>query len=161
MRSAQPYLARRATLEDAAAICALHKASVRGLCAGAYSPQQIEAWIARRVAADFRQAMTVGGETMFVAEHAGWLAGFASTKDSVLLGLYVDPDHGRGAGPILLGMAEEHARSSGVVVLLLQATVNAASFYEKHGYSRDRLSSLMRGGHTLPVVEMHKHLGRR
>ena len=160
MRSTQRFLTRRATLEDAAAICALHKASVRGLCAGAYSAQQIEAWIARRVAADFRQAMTVGGETIFVAECAGCLAGFASIKNSVLLGLYVDPDRGRGAGPMLLGMAEEHARSSGVAVLLLQASVNAASFYEKHGYLRDRAGSLMRGGHALPVVEMHKHLGR-
>ena len=161
MSAAERYVIRRAAPEDAEAICALHKASVRGLCADAYCQEQIEARIARRVVDDFRRAMTVCGETMFVAKRGARLAGFASIRDSVLLGLYVDPDRGRGAGLLLLRWAEEHARSRGVAILALQATVNAVAFYEKHGYSQDRPCSVMRGGQALPVVEMHKDLERR
>ena len=150
------HVVRRAVPEDAAAICALHGASVRQLCAGTYSPDQIDAWIGGRSADDFRNAMTAGGETMFVAESAGRLSGFASIRDSVLLGLYVDPARGRGAGRMLLRAAEDHARSSGVAVLLLQATLNAVGFYEKQGFSRDRSGSVMRNGRALPIVEMHK-----
>jgi len=85
-------IVRRAVPEDAVAICDLHKASVRSLCAGAYSPEQIEAWLAPRRADDYRKAMTVGGEMMFVGECARRIVGFASIKASMLTGLYVDPD---------------------------------------------------------------------
>ena len=152
------FVVRRAALEDAAALCALHKASVRGLCIGAYSAQQIEAWLGGRTPDGFRWAMTDGGETMFVVERRGCLAGFASTKDATLMGLYVDPDRGRGAGRVLLPTVEDHARRHGVTVLCLPATLNAVPFYRRHGYSADRPSVVLRGGVKLPVVEMSKAL---
>jgi putative acetyltransferase len=151
-------IVRRAVPEDAVAICDLHKASVRSLCAGAYSPEQIEAWLAPRLADDYRQAMTVGREMMFVAQCARRIVGFASIKASMLMGLYVDPDSGRGAGRILLQAAEGHARSDGVAILSLQATLNAVPFYERRGFSLDRYGTVLRGGLELPVVEMSKTL---
>jgi putative acetyltransferase len=151
-------IVRRAMLEDAVAICDLHKASVRGLCAAAYSSEQIEAWLAPRVAGDYRKAMTVGGETMFVGQRAKCIVGFTSIKASMLIGLYVDPDDGRGAGRILLQAAEAHARSSGTAVLTLQATLNAVTFYQRRGFSLDRHGTVLRGGLELPVVEMSKTL---
>jgi hypothetical protein len=83
-------IVRRAMLEDAVAICDRHKASVRGLCAGAYSIEQIEAWLAPRVPDDYRKAMTVGGETMCVGQRDQRIVGFASIRTSRLIGLYVD-----------------------------------------------------------------------
>ena len=151
-------IVRRAMLEDAVAICDLHKASVRGMCAGAYSSEQIEAWLAPRLPDDYRKAMTVGGETMFVGQSAGRIVGFASVKASMLTGLYVDPDDGRGAGWILLQAAEGHARDDGVAVLSLQATLNAVPFYRRHGFSLDRHGTVLRGGLALAVVEMSKTL---
>jgi len=145
-------------LEDARAICDLHKASVRGLCAGIYSSEQIEAWLAPRVPDDYRNAMTVGGETMFVGQRAERMVGFASIKTSMLMGLYVDPDGGRGAGRILLQAAEGYARSDAVAVLSLQSTLNAVPFYERQGFSPDRHGTVLRGGLELPVVEMSKTL---
>ena len=41
------FTIRPATLADAEALCALHKASVRALCVGAYTTQEIEAWLRR------------------------------------------------------------------------------------------------------------------
>jgi putative acetyltransferase len=151
-------IVRRAMLEDAVAICDLHKASVRDLCAGTYSSEQISAWLAPRRPDDYRKAMTVGRETMFVGQRAQRIVGFVSIKTSMLIGLYVDPDGGRGAGRILLQAAEGHARSDGVAVLSLQATLNAVPFYERHGFSLDRHGTVWRGGLELPVVEMSKTL---
>jgi putative acetyltransferase len=150
---------REAEPEDAEAICRLHKASVRRLCAAAYSSEEIEAWVANRAPDDFRIALTAGGEAMFVAASAGQVVGFASTRGSELLGLYVDSCSGRGAGRSLLRAVERHARSRGFAILSLQATLNAVAFYERHGFLRHRPDSVMRGGRALPVVAMRKDLG--
>ena len=149
---------RRATAKDAEAICALHKEAVRRLCAGAYSAEQIEAWVGPRVPENYRKAMSAD-ETMFVAERACRVAGFASLKDETLLGLYVDPTSGRGLGRQLLAAAAAEARGHGVAVLSLQATLNAVPFYRRHGYSVDRAGVVLRGGLKLPVVEMSRPLG--
>jgi putative acetyltransferase len=149
-------MVRRAMPDDALAICNIHRSSVRGLCAAAYGPRQIEAWLDGRVADDFRNAMTHGGETIFVAQRAERIVGFASIKAETLMGLYVDPDGGRVTGRALLRAAAEHARSAGVAVLSLQATLNAILFYEQHGFLPDRPGSVVRGGFELPVVEMSK-----
>ena len=47
------FTLRPATLADAEALCALHKASVRALCAGAYTAAEIEAWLRDREPAGF------------------------------------------------------------------------------------------------------------
>jgi putative acetyltransferase len=149
---------RRAVTADAAILCDLHKASVRALCAGFYSPAQIEGWLAPRSADDYRHAMTADGVIMFAATYADRVVGFASTKGAELLGLYVDPGLGRGAGGVLLAAAEEQARNAGKKVLHLQATANAVAFYRKHGYMRGARATVRRGGADLSVLEMQKAL---
>jgi putative acetyltransferase len=152
------FTIRLATLADAEALCALHKAAVRSLCVGAYTVDEIEAWLREREPAGFRHAMTEGGETMLVAECDGAVAGFASIKETMLFGLYVDPARGRGAGQALLQAAEEEIRRSGAAALSLQSTLNAVPFYRKHGYMRQARSTVRRGGRDLPVLDMIKPL---
>ena len=74
------FTIRPATPADAEVLCALHKASVRALCLGAYTADEIEAWLRDREPQGFRHAMTDGGETMLVAERDGAVVGFASIK---------------------------------------------------------------------------------
>jgi putative acetyltransferase len=148
---------RRAAPKDAQALDALHKASVRALCAQAYSARQIEAWLSDRSPADYCRAM-IAGRTMFVAERDGLVVGFASIKGERLMGLYVDPVRGRGTGPLLLGRAERHVRDEGAADLSLQATRNAVAFYRRHGFVADRNNSVVRGGRKLAVVDMSKRL---
>jgi putative acetyltransferase len=152
------FTIRPATLADAEALCALHKASVRSLCAGAYTAEEIEAWLSEREPQGFRRAMTDGGETMLVAERDGAVAGFASIKHSMLFGLYVDPVQGRGAGRLLLDAVEDLVRRRGAAVLSLQATLNAVPFYRKHGFMRQDRSVVRRGGRDLAVLDMIKAL---
>ena len=149
---------RRAVTADAAMLCDLHKASVRALCAGTYSSRQIDAWLAPRCADDYRRAMTAGGEVMLAATYADRVVGFASLRGAELLGLYVDPKLGRGAGGVLLAAAEEQARNGGEQILHLQATANAVAFYRKHGYMRGARGVVRRGGAELAVLDMRKAL---
>jgi len=152
------FTIRPATLADAEALCAVHKAAVRALCVGVYTTEEIEAWLREREPQGFRRAMTDGGETMLVAECEGAIAGFASIKDATLFGLYVDPTRGRGAGRLLLESAEDLVRRSGAAVLSLQATLNAVPFYRKHGFMRQDRSVVRRGGRALAVLDMIKAL---
>ena len=152
------FTIRPATPADAEALCALHKASVRALCVGAYTGDEIEAWLREREPRGFRHAMTDGGETMLVAERDGAVVGFASIKDAVLFGLYVDPATGRGAGRVLLLAAEDEVRRRGASVLSLQATLNAVPFYRQHGFMRQDRSTVRRGGRDLAVLDMIKAL---
>jgi putative acetyltransferase len=152
------FTIRPATLADAEALCALHKDAVRSLCLGAYTAEEIEAWLREREPACFSDAMTKGGETMMVAERDGVVAGFASVKGAMLFGLYVDPARGRGAGWALLQAAEDEARRGGAAILSLQSTLNAVPFYRKHGYMRQARSTVRRGGRNLAVLDMIKAL---
>jgi putative acetyltransferase len=152
------FTIRPAGLADAEAMCALHKAAVRALCLGAYTMQEIEAWLAEREPAGFRHAMTGGGETMLVAERDGAVVGFASIKGTVLFGLYADPARGRGAGRLLLEAVEDEVRRQGATVLSLQATLNAVPFYRARGFMRQDRSTVRRGGRDLAVLDMIKVL---
>jgi putative acetyltransferase len=152
------FTIRPAGLADAEAMCALHKAAVRALCLGAYSAEEIDAWLSDREPAGFRHAMTQGGETMLVAERDGVVAGFASIKGTVLCALYVDPARGRGAGRWLLAAVEDEVRRRGAAILTLQATLNAVPFYRKHGFMRQDRSTVRRGGRELAVLDMIKAL---
>jgi putative acetyltransferase len=152
------FTLRAATPADAEALCALHKASVRALCLGAYTADEIEAWLREREPQGVRHAMTDGGETMLVAECEGAVVGFASIKETVLFGLYVDPARGRGAGRVLLAAAEDEVRRRGARALSLQATLNAVPFYRQHGFMRQERSTVRRGGRDLAVLGMIKTL---
>ncbi len=152
------FTLRPATPADAEALCALHKASVRTLCLGAYSADEIEAWLRERDPQGVRHAMTQGGETVLVAECEGTVVGFVSIKEAVLFGLYVDPATGRGAGRVLLAAAEDEVRRRGATVLSLQATLNAVPFYRRHGFMRQHRSTMRRGGRDLAVLDMTKTL---
>ena len=152
------FTIRPATPADAEALCALHKDAVRRLCLGAYTATEIEAWLREREPAGFRHAMTKGGETMLVAERDAAVAGFASIKGTMLFGLYVDPESGRGAGQPLLQAAEDEVRRSGAAALSLQSTLNAVPFYRKHGYMREARSTRRLGGRDLAVLDMIKSL---
>src|SRR5207249_7418220 len=72
-RSAPPRI-RAAVESDAEAVWRVHTGSIRGLCAGWYTEQEIAVWTGRLVADAYRRA--IEAHVMVVAERDGAVIGF-------------------------------------------------------------------------------------
>jgi predicted N-acetyltransferase YhbS len=107
------------------------QAAITGLAAGHYAPAQIEHWMGGRDAAHYEQV--IAGGAVRVAEGDGQVLGFVDTAPGVLLRLFVRPEvAGQGLGRRLLALGVEAALENGAV--RLEATLNAAPFYARHGF---------------------------
>ncbi|MBN1965027.1 MAG: GNAT family N-acetyltransferase [Anaerolineae bacterium] len=150
--SAEPCI-RPAVRADAQAIHDLHTASVTTLCVTHYPPDLIRQWIARRTPEGYFEGIDQG--EMFVCEVERCVAGFGHAKPGEVVGLFVHPDFARqGIGARLLGHALAMARHDHEGPVGLIATLNAESFYQKHGFKAVRRFSVLRNGADIAVVEM-------
>jgi len=155
---------RRATVDDADAICDLHIRSIRVLCAADYTPEQIEAWAGPKKPEQYARAMTDDGETMFVAtaSNAGehhHIVGFVAFRATEIYGLYVAPEFvRRGAGAALLAAAEDAMRAAGAKQVRFRSTQTAVTFYTRHGYQCGGDAVSRMGGVEVPCVWMSKTL---
>lgn len=156
---------RKATREDAASIHEVHTASIRELCAGAYTPAQISAWTARLSPERYVKGME--GLEFYVAEGGeggqGRLSGMlAFDKESgEIYALYVAPwAANKGVGTSLMALAETVLGEEGHAEMRLKSTLNAVPFYESRGFERAGESiHELGGGETLPCMAMVKKLG--
>ena len=153
-------IVRRATLDDADAICDVHVRSIRELCAKDYTPQQIESWTRYKSPENYRRGMTERGEVLFVAEVAGKTVGFSSLENDEITSVYIAPEGvGKGAGRALVDAAESLARDQGVGTVKLRSTLTSIEFYLHMGYTRDEDTIFkLRDGVGLECVWMHKDL---
>jgi putative acetyltransferase len=153
-------IVRRASLDDAQAICDVHIRSIRELCARDYTPQQIESWTRYKSADNYRRGMTERGEAIFVAEIDGRIIGFASLEGDEITSVYVGPEGvGHGAGRALVEAAESHARDAGIEKIRLRSTLTSIGFYLHMGYRRDEDTIFtLRDGVELQCIWMHKPL---
>lgn len=155
---AHEHVIRPAVARDLVAVSALHRASIRALCAATYSGAQIEAWIAC-LSLDAYAAL-LSTRRMIVCEADGALAGFG--VHDVALGFihatYVHPDRiGLRIGTELLRDME--ANTPDARTLTLHATLNAIRFYEAHGFVRgESLQNRLPSGVDLPCVMLSKPL---
>jgi len=156
----RPPQIRRATLADCEAIVRAHRASVTTLCAGHYTSEQIEAWIARRQLQEYHSA--VQNALVLVAEQDGDVIGFCQIDliSGVIHALYVDPHHiGQGVGRSLLLAMQDEARAVGLRRLHVSATLNSVAFYQSRGFLPLRpASNTLSDGTAFPCVEMEKSL---
>jgi putative acetyltransferase len=156
----------RAVPADAAEIVRVHRAAVHGTAAASYPDAILASWSPPVSAARIestRGDIEAGDELFFVARHSETIAGFGAIepKSQQLQALYVDPAFGRrGIGGRLIAALEETARSLGLPLLQMAASVNAEAFYARHGYEvvqrgTHRLSS----GQEMACLFMRKTLG--
>lgn len=148
---------RRFVPSDGPALYAAHRAAI--YAAPAYSPEQRESWAAGLRVEGYeevfreREQCVVGlvGETV---------VGFCAFKRGEICGLYVHPDHqGIGMGTHLLTEAEGLLYQAGSDRVVVKASLNAASFYERSGFVEvGREDVVTRGGLSIETVMMHKHL---
>ncbi len=151
---------RPAAAADADGIWRVHSESIRALCRERYGTREIAAWVAFRPPEAYRSALA--SRHLFVAERADEIVGFGQFDPArgEIEACYVSPDVvGRGVGADLLARMEEDARTAGHAVVRLNATLNAETFYARHGYRKLGAASHRVGDDVeLPCVRMEKKL---
>jgi putative acetyltransferase len=149
---------RLARASDLVPIAEVHVASIRGLCARHYPRTVIEQWLSPGPGLYER---LLRSSTVFVAERAGEVVGFAAVRLATheVRAVYVMPGAaGGGLGLRLMQRLERIARAVGLRELRLAATLNAVPFYEHLGWRRHGDEDLVRSGGR--CVPMRKRLRR-
>lgn len=151
---------RSAVQSDCQAIWEVHISSIRHVCAGVYSADQIEAWAVPLDPGRYREV--IDKLVVVVAEEAREVVGFGQLDPARCLvqAVYVRPDRLRaGVGGALLRELENRARSLGCREMRLMSTLNAVPFYRAMGFERlgDAMHELA-DGTRLPCVDMKRSL---
>ena len=146
---------------DRRSLKALQEASIRGLNAQDYSPEQVEAILASQSCGSGNRWANI----QYVAEYQTLLVGFVwLSKLGSVQGIFVHPDFaGCGLGRMLLQRAEAEFRPShwGDRLSVI-ASLTAVEFYKKMGYSpiynraENRPNSMIRLEVEIPVMYMSK-----
>jgi len=173
------FTLRLATEEDIPALHGLIEASVRGLQADDYTPEQMAGALGTVLGLD---TQLIADRTYFVAEAAGRLAGCGGwSKRKTLFGadrgpgreaelldpatdaakvraIFVHPDFARrGLGSLLLARVEAAAWAAGFRRFEMGSTLTGVPLYRLRGYTEvERLAVPLHNGEALPVVKMAK-----
>jgi GNAT superfamily N-acetyltransferase len=128
---------KRATPEDAHAAFDIRREAIRSQCIGAYTVEQMMLWT-RGKAEDGYSALM---EKPF---YLGWVngepvaTGMLDLDNNEVGALFVLPEFtGRGYGKAMLDHLESVARELAIDAVVLDATLNAVSFYRACGYVGD------------------------
>lgn len=144
---------RQATADDAERIHEIHTQSVKTLCKGHYSSEQIAGWLKNR----FPQSYLPGIERgeMFVATDGVSILGFGQALPGEIDAIYVAPEYAKqGIGILLLERALTAARAGAQREVYLASTLNAQGFYKKAGFVEVERSTVRRNDVPLPVIRM-------
>ena len=122
--------------DDAPALLALFRDTIRRVNSRDYSPAQIAAWASN----DIDTVSWFGrftGRYVPVAEEAGRAVGFAELEtDGHIDRVYVSADHQRrGIGRQLLAAVVAEARRVGLARLFTEASITARPFFEAQGFA--------------------------
>ena len=155
-----PARIRAAVGDDAEAVWRVHTTSIRGLCAGWYTEQEITVWTGRLIAEAYRRA--IEAHVMIVAERDGTVVGFGELdlQRGEIVAVYVLPEvAGTGVGSDLLAHLEETARAADHARLTLCASLNAEAFYARRGWRAGaREKHRLTPGVAVDCVRMDKDL---
>lgn len=153
---------------DAAELQRVHRAAVFGSGAAFYPTEVLQGWAKPCTPESIAQHAKIieqQEEQTFVAEWDGVVAGFSvlASPSNELRAVYVDSAYqGKGIGTALLEVLEAQAGKEQLQFLEMDASLNAQSFYEAHGY---RIISF--GTHTLSsgvvmdCVKMRKEFDKK
>lgn len=141
---------------DLPALLVLFYDTVHTVCAGDYTPAQLDAW-APKEREEAAWDASLRSRTTLVAEEDGVLLGFGNIgSDGYLDLLYVHKDHqGRGVAAVLCNFLETLYPVEKVTV---HASETARPFFEKRGYRVLRPQQVERRGQVLTNYVMEKEL---
>ncbi len=154
-------LIRKAQPEDCQFIRDVHCATVTAIRTSLYTAEEIQAWAVPKKLESYQESILT--KEFLVAEDENAIIGFAvlNPESSEVEAVYVSPAaEGRGVGRELLRELENRAEVLGLEALRLNASLNAAPFYNKAGYvgaeqSKYRLST----GVEIACIPMVKMIG--
>ena len=143
---------RPATIEDLSKILEINLRSIFEICVSHYKLEVLKQWVGSRSEASFSRSFY--RRQLFVAEEEGCLYGFLDVTPGEILAIYTQPDRERqGIGRQLLFKGIEEA-SKGKHEVVLNASLNAVTFYEKYGFVKEKEINLVRNGIALPLIKM-------
>ena len=150
---------KRATPDDAERAFEIRREAIRGQCIGAYSAEQMALWTRGRASDGYSVLM---GKQFYM----GWLndepvvTGMLDLADGEIGALFVLPAYmGQGLGKAMLAHLEGVARQQAIEQVVLDATLNAVSFYRACGYVGDEQAVYRSpSGLVLACVPMVKRL---
>jgi putative acetyltransferase len=145
--------------EDAAAIGALFRDTIRRINRRDYSAEQVRAWAPDEIdAASWGEKLAM--RFSIVVETEGVIVGFGDIEDDGHLDhLYVHADHqGCGVGRLLLTALEAEASRRGIGRLFTEASITARPFFEHCGFSVLAQQVVICRGVELVNFRMDKHL---
>jgi N-acetylglutamate synthase-like GNAT family acetyltransferase len=127
---------RPATEADFPAMDSLTTAAIRQECADVYAPEVVEAWVGASSLRRFEQA-AAHGVHYYVAEHKGRIVAYGGIDlaEGLIRALFVAPEHaGEAVGETMLAYLLRNARTHRLSSLRVESSLNAASFYQRHGF---------------------------
>lgn len=134
-------LVRPATVDDAAAVCALVRRSIveLGTLDHAGQPAALEQWLAGKTERAVADWIAAANGLSWIALRGGRVVGYAqAAAGGWLRRLYVAPHAARaGVGTVLLDTFEARARRAGLRQVRLHASASALAFYQARGYATD------------------------
>ncbi len=140
----------------------LHAQSVRGLAAGQYLPEVIDAWCVAPTEENLASFIkNPDHEQRLVAEIDGRVVGLAALvlEGSELRACYVLPEAARkGVGTALVRAIERLALAHHLDHLELLSSINAEPFYAALGYRSEGCTEHNMRGQPMAAVKMSKRL---
>jgi putative acetyltransferase len=150
--------------DEARLFLEIHHESVRGLAAGDYPPDVIEAWAPLPISDERLQRFlrNQDSEIRLIAEREGEPVGIGAlvAAHSELRACYVRPGAARrGVGSAIVTAIEQMARANGLRELQLESSLTAEPFYAALGYRAERRGTLrIAPGVTMAAITMRKAL---
>jgi putative acetyltransferase len=158
----------QASPEDAAAIWELQRESVFALAASAYPREVLDEWApgaGQERIETLKRGIEGGSTSVLIASINEQMAGFAiiDIKIGELRSLFVHPNFAKiGVGSALLRASEALAIKAGRTEVTLDASVNAKSFYLKHGYIlSEPICHFLNSGRKMICFSMKKRLNKK
>jgi len=157
------YNIRSATMQDIDAIHSLVRESVFELCKDHYSISELEAYLSSFPKTEHYNEL-LSDRIIIVACENETIVGYTQydPANSTVDAIYVLPGHtGNGAGSHLLRYIEDIARSLKKEEILISASINAVSFYEKLDYIfQTKFFKICSNGTKFESVKYRKNLNK-
>ena len=129
---------RKATAEDAAAVCEVLKRSILELCVADHrnDPAILSRWLRNKTPEQVKEEIALLGNSVLVAVEDAVVLGVGLVTDTGEIGLnYVSPDaRFRGVSRAIMAALESRAKERGNTRCTLTSTVTARQFYLSGGY---------------------------